>query len=99
NDHVFRHRAPLFIAQVDPDRLRVLRATERILVPEHGARLGNFGITEVNERETWVTVAEWMQTNNPYPYDYSIPMKYGSDNRVFVARIQWTRPNRTWNQR
>ena len=36
NDHVFRHRAPLFIVQVDPERLVVLRATERILVPEHG---------------------------------------------------------------
>jgi len=43
NDHVFRHRAPLFIAQIDPERLCVVRATERILVPERGARLGNFG--------------------------------------------------------
>src|SRR5690606_16968702 len=42
NDHVFRHRAPLFMAQVDPERLRVMRKTERILVPERGARLGNF---------------------------------------------------------
>ncbi|HND56093.1 MAG TPA: sialidase family protein, partial [Pirellulaceae bacterium] len=39
NDHVFRHRAPLFIAQVDPEKLRVIRATERIAVPERGARL------------------------------------------------------------
>ncbi len=29
NDHVFRHRAPLFIAQVDPKRLDVIRASER----------------------------------------------------------------------
>jgi hypothetical protein len=29
NDHVFRHRAPLFIARVDPERLCVIRATER----------------------------------------------------------------------
>jgi hypothetical protein len=28
-------------------------------------RLGNFGVTEVSDRETWVTVAEWMQTNPP----------------------------------
>ena len=34
--------------------------TERILVPEHGARLGNFGVTEVSPQETWVTVAEYM---------------------------------------
>jgi hypothetical protein len=89
NDHVFRHRAPLFIAQVDPDRLCVLRQTERILVPEHGARLGNFGVTEVSDHETWVTVAEWMQTWGPNASDYTVPMHYGSNNRVFAARILW----------
>jgi hypothetical protein len=94
NDHVFRHRAPLFIAQVDPEKLQVIRRTEQILVPERGARLGNFGVTEVNERETWVTVTEWMQTKGPNPYDYRIPMKYGSDNAVFAARILWRAPNR-----
>ncbi len=99
NDHVFRHRAPLFIAQIDPERLQVLRKTERILVPERGARLGNFGVTEVNEHETWVTVAEWMQTWGPNYSDYTIPMKYGSNNAVFAARILWEKPNSAWNQR
>lgn len=98
NDHVMRHRAPLFIAQVDPMKLQVMRGTERVLVPERGARLGNFGVTEVNANETWVTVAEWMQTTAPNPYDYTIPMKYGSDNAVFVSRIQWKTPNRSWDQ-
>jgi hypothetical protein len=98
NDHVFRHRAPLFIGQVDPDKLCVLRDTERILVPERGARLGNFGVTEVSPAETWVTVAEWMQTNPPKPFDYTIPMKYGSNNAVFAARIRWKTPNQSWNQ-
>ena len=98
NDHVFRHRAPLFVAQVDPQSCRVLRHTERVLVPERGARLGNFGVTEVNERETWVTVAEWMQTWGPktiIPPDN----KYGADNSVYVARILWDEPNQTWDQR
>ncbi len=85
NDHVFRHRAPLFMAQVDPQRLCVLRHTERILVPERGARLGNFGVTDVTADETWVTVAEWMK---PHGCE-----KYGSDGSVFVARIQWNRAN------
>ncbi len=98
NDHVFRHRAPLFIAQVDPQRLCVMRATERILVHQRGARLGNFGVTAVSQEETWVTVAEWMQTTGPNPYDYTVPMKYGSDNAVFAARIVWEQPNRCWNQ-
>ena len=81
HDHVFRHRAPLRIAQVDPQRLCVIRDTERELVPEHGARLGNFAVTRVNDKETWVTVAEWMQ---PVGCE-----KYGSDNRVYAARIIW----------
>jgi hypothetical protein len=94
NDHVFRHRAPLFMAQVDPRRLCVLRETEQILVPERGARLGNFGVTRVNEQETWVTVAEWMQTWGP---NFILPVnnKYGSDGSVFVARIHWSTPNKS----
>ena len=88
NDHVFRHRAPLFIAKVDPSTLRVIRATEKVLVPQRGARLGNFGVTEVNDKETWVTVTEWMQTWGP-----EIVMKpgnpHGSDNTLWVARILW----------
>jgi hypothetical protein len=96
NDHVFRHRAPLFIAQVDPKRLYVIRKTERILVPERGARLGNFGVTDVTENETWVTVAEWMQTWGP---DYILPVnnKYGSDGSVYAARILWSKPNKVFS--
>ncbi|MDD4756525.1 MAG: hypothetical protein PHG29_10645 [Prolixibacteraceae bacterium] len=86
NDHVFRHRAPLFMAQADPDKLCVIRDTERILVPERGARLGNFGVTDINADETWVTVSEWMQPRGVE--------KYGSDGTVFVARIHWATPNR-----
>lgn len=88
NDHVFRHRAPLFMAEVDQDTLTVKRETEQILVPERGARLGNFGVCEVSENETWVTVAEWMQKNGP---DYIIKPdnKYGADNSVYAARILW----------
>lgn len=94
NDHVFRHRAPLVMAQVDPERLCVRRATERVLVPERGARLGNFAVTEVSERETWVTVSEWMQTWGPNPSDYTICQRYGSDNSVYAARIVWEQPNK-----
>lgn len=86
NDHVFRHRAPLFIAQVDPDKLCVIRETEQILVPERGARLGNFGVTDISPNETWVTVSEWMQPEGVE--------KRGSDGSVFVAKIHWERPNR-----
>lgn len=97
NDHVFRHRAPLFIAQVNPEKLCVIRATERVLIPERGARLGNFGVTDVNENETWVTDAEWMQT---WPPHYIMPPDnpYGADNSVYAARILWTKPNSDWDK-
>lgn len=58
NDHVFRHRAPLFIGQVHPGTLRVFRATERILIPEDHATLGNSGVCRLNERESLVTCGE-----------------------------------------
>jgi hypothetical protein len=81
NDHVFRHRAPLMIAQVDPDRLVVLRDTEREVVPNRGARIGNFSVCDVTPDETWGVVAEWMQ---PVGCE-----QYGSDNTIWAARIRW----------
>lgn len=89
NDHIMRHRAPLFIARVDTQRLCVIRATERILVPERGARLCNFGVTKVSDDETWITVAEWMQTTLPNPFDSTVCEKYGSDNSVFLVRLRF----------
>ena len=83
NDHVFRHRAPLFVARVDPNALTVLRETERAVVPERGARLGNFGVTEIGPAETWITACEWMQPRGVE--------KHGSDNTVWIARLRWIR--------
>jgi hypothetical protein len=99
NDHIPRHRAPLFIGQVDRDKLCIIKSSERELMPQRGAKLGNFGVTEVSENETWVTDAEWMQTNGPNYSDFAECMKYRSDNAVFTARIQWQTPNKSWNQR
>lgn len=88
NDHIVRHRAPLVMAQVNPETLKVIATTERILVPERGVRLGNFAITEVSENETWVTVAEWMQNMSPN-YIVTPDNAFGADNSVFAARILW----------
>jgi hypothetical protein len=90
NDNVVRHRAPLFIAQIDPDQLVVIRATERVLVPNKGAQLGNFAVVDVSERETWVTTSEGMSPGNP--------AQYGSNGRVYAARIRWATPNTGWNK-
>ena len=88
NDHVIRHRAPLFIAQVDPDKLCVVRDTERILIPESGVPLGNFGAARINEHESWVTVSEFM-----WPTWNDAARKQGAAGRTFVARVAWRTPN------
>ena len=84
NDHVPRNRAPLFIAQVDPDRLCVIRGTERVLIPERGAQMGNFGAAAINERESWVTVVEGV---------WGEARERGSEGALFVARVKWSEPN------
>ena len=87
NDNVFRHRAPLFMAEVDRNKLCVIRNSELELVPNRGARLGNFGITRLSPNEYLIVVSEWMQTKNPDPYDYSVCQKYGSDNSIFMVKV------------
>lgn len=87
NDHVFRHRAPLFMARFDEDRMCLIRESEVILVPEMGARLGNFGVTDVSESEAWVSVAEWMQSNATNPDQWKTCMQYGSDNAIWRTRV------------
>jgi len=88
NDHVVRHRAPLFIGEVDQARLCVIRDTEQILVPERGARLGNFGVARISDRESCVVVSEWMQTTPPDPFDCTVCERYGSDNSIFLATVR-----------
>jgi hypothetical protein len=63
NNGVFRSRAPLFIAEVDTDRLMVRKKTERIVLPENGARMGNFSVANVLEDESWVITGEWLEGN------------------------------------
>ena len=87
NDHVFRHRAPLFMAQVNPQTLKVIRSTERILIPERGATLGNFGAVPITEQESWVTVNEGI-------WDDSIRAR-GAKGALYVARVRWATPNVT----
>ncbi len=102
NDHVTRHRAPLFIARVDTQSLEIIRSSEQVLVPDYGARLGNFGVTEISESETWVTVTEWMQasskearTSERVGKDSDLLRSRGANNRVWVAKIKWNQPNRS----
>jgi hypothetical protein len=93
NDHVIRHRAPLFIAQVDPERMVVLRATERILVPDRGAQLGNFGVVDASRDETWVVTSEGMHGDAEKPQELARSEARGANNRIWLARLHWSRPN------
>lgn len=79
NDHIMRHRAPLFIAEVDCENLTVLRETEQVLVPENHATLGNSGVCRLDDNETWITVAEGRVTHGP---------RKGENNRVILARVR-----------
>jgi hypothetical protein len=87
NDHIVRHRAPLFMARVDPQKAVVLRASEKIVVPERGAEMGNFGASAINANESWVTVSEGMFMKDS--------AKRGAEGATFVARILWSKPNAT----
>ena len=77
NDHVFRHRAPLFAARVE--NMRLVISEETVVVPERGARLGNFCATALPDGRGAVMAAEWMQ---PAGCE-----KYGSDNAIFLTVI------------
>lgn len=91
NPAVPRHRAPLFLARVDPATLRLIRSTERVAVRMRGdgravpntvPMLGNFATVAASEAESWITVGE----HNP---------QTGFDGDTIVARIHWARPNET----
>ncbi|MEW4564739.1 sialidase family protein [Bremerella sp. JC770] len=79
NDDIFRHRAPLFLAQVDPQRLVVLRETEQVLLPKLSDGFGNFGICNITPHETWA-IAGRSRAKEGEP-------------SLYIARIEWTTPN------
>ncbi len=78
NDHVFRHRAPLFIGQVNPKTLRVMRATERVVLPENYATLGNSGVCRISDKESWITCGEGL---------LRLGKRKGEKNQVLFVRI------------
>jgi len=89
NSNVIRWRSPLWMAQVDPQTLRLRRDTERVVLPLVGdgvndpdrvALMGNFHPVNVSRDESWVTVGEWQPKN-------------GIRGDLLLARIRWSRPN------
>ena len=86
NDHIIRHRAPLFMAKVDPQTLQVIRRTERIIIPERGGEFGNFGAAAISANESWITVSEGV-------WD-AASRERGAKGATYVARIIWSKPNK-----
>lgn len=78
NDHVFRHRAPLFVAKVE--NMKLVKESEFVAVKERGARLGNFCALSKEDGTALVMAAEWMQPKGCE--------KYGSDNSVHLTFIK-----------
>lgn len=89
NLNVMRWRAPIFIARVDPDRLCLVRDSERVALPLVGdgvndpdnvALMGNFHANAASPGESWITVGEWMP-------------KRQARGDALLARIAWELPN------
>jgi hypothetical protein len=85
NVGVMRWRAPLYTARVDPQTLRLVRATERIVVPLEGdgvkggknvPHLGNFHVNRATAGESWITVGDYSVSN------------FRGDTRL--ARVAWS---------
>ena len=89
NTGVIRWRAPLYVARVDVRTRRLIKSTERVVLPLVGdgvkdsnnvALMGNFNITNAGPNDSWVTVGEWMPRKN-------------ARGDLLLARILWSRPN------
>jgi hypothetical protein len=93
NDEIVRHRAPLFLAQVDPERLCVVRSTERVVVPKLGAQLGNFGTVNASVDESWIVTSECMQGDAKNTLNLELTERRGGNNRIYIARIKWGKAN------
>lgn len=89
NVNVIRWRSPLFMAQVDLKTLRLIRETERVVLPLEGdgvkvpdevPLMGNFQTTNISQDESWVT-------------DGGMLPKQGFKGDLLLGRIRWSRPN------
>lgn len=89
NEKVIRWRSPLFMAQVDLKTLRLIRETERVVLPLSGdgvnapdevPLMGNFQTLNVTPNESWVT-------------DGEMTPKHGYKGDLVLGKIRWSRPN------
>jgi hypothetical protein len=90
NINVMRWRAPLYVAQVDPEKLCLIRKSEKVVFPlvgdginnaDHVARMGNFHVVNASPTESWITVGETL------PHD-------GWKGNTLLGRIFWAEKNK-----
>ena len=87
NAKVMRWRAPLFVARVDPEKLCLIRETERVAMPVYGEpekpetveRMGNFHVFPATREESWITVGT-----------IATPSYEG---RTVLGRVRWSKEN------
>ncbi|MDD5599392.1 MAG: hypothetical protein PHV82_15705, partial [Victivallaceae bacterium] len=96
NVHIARNRAPLFMARVETENgaPHVIRKTEKILMPNLGAQYGNGGALNASATESWVVDSEYMKGDSKNPDDIELTVKRGANNRIYLCRIKWDKPNR-----
>ena len=80
-ENVFRYRAPLRLARIDPSGPFLVRDSERTVFPSRGYPMGNFRVYTVSPTESWITVPEWDRTGSPVACD------------VLLCRVLWDTPN------
>jgi len=91
NVNAFRWRAPLYTAMVDPQKLCLIRSTEKVVFPligdginkPHQVRnMGNFHVVNASISESWVTVGE---------------VAPGWKGNTLLGRVRWSRENERVN--
>ncbi len=81
NHNVLRGRAPLYMARFDEERMVLLKSTEKVVVGNTGAQLGNFGTLDIGDNESWVITSEGTTAQT---------QEEGNNNgRVYIAKIKW----------
>jgi hypothetical protein len=66
------------MGQVDPKTLRVIKATERVVLPAQEATLGNSGVCRISAHESWITCGEGLLRRGK---------RKGELNKLHVVRV------------
>jgi hypothetical protein len=70
---------PLFLLRRSIRKpLQVMRETERVLIAENQATLGNSGVCRISDHESWVTCGEGLMR---------LGKRKGEHNKVFHVKI------------